>query len=214
MAASPYFAQYCTFKTADKTSGGYLLSADSLVGDIFDIVFETVNNMQQAQLRNRFGFVVGYFDPRTTHRLLLCQAEGWELHAILSLVLFNEKQEESSYWGEVAIMCFSPRYTNEFTTFMNGIAKEIRNGRRPAIDLKASTVESVIQKKGEWVPKDRETKFQVKPGNVIVKDHLKFDERLVEMARDKNIGCMIIGWAFIFAVIAFVIYVIWSILPF
>lgn len=206
MPSSPYFAQYCTFKSMDKTSGGYLLSADSLVGDIFDIVFETVDSKQQAQLRNRFGYVVGYFDSQTTHRLLRYQADKWELHAILSRVLFCSNQEDSYYWGEVAIICFSPRYHNEFTVFMNGLAKQIRGGRRPVVDLKPAMVNDVITKSGRWVPSDRETKFQVKPGNIIVKDHLKIDERLVEMARRKNVGCFIVGWAFIIGLIAVILY--------
>ena len=214
MAASPYFAQYCTFKTADKTSGSYLLSADSLVGDIFDIVFDVVDNRQQAQLQNRFGYIVGYFDQHITHKLLLCQAEGWELHAILSMVIYGQQDSDSFYWGEAAIMCFSPRYSDEFTTFMNGIAKQIRGGRRPVVDLKASTVNNIIENKGNWVIKDREPKFKVTPGNIVVKDHLKFDELLVEQARRKNIGCMIIGWAFIIAVVLLVLYIIRWFLPF
>lgn len=214
MPSSPYLARYCTFKSKDKTSGGYLLSADSLVGDVFDIVFETVDSMQQAQLRNRFGYTVGYFDHRTTHTLLRCQADGWELHAILSLVLFCQNNEDSYYWGEVALMCFSPRYHDELTRFMNSVAKQIGSGRRPAIDLKPSTVQSIIEKKGDWVIKDREPKFTVAPGNIIVKDHLKLDERFVEMARRKNVGCMIIGWAFIIGLAVLFLYLIRGFFPF
>ena len=213
MATLPYFARYTTFKTADKESGGYLLSADSLIGDVLSISFEVIDGRQVAILVNRFGHNVGKLDRSDTHELLLRQADGWEIHAILSAVLFSEGEGNGYYWGEVALMAFSKRHSREFNTFMQGICAELRKGRRPSIALKSSGVETVISTNGKWVPKDREPKRSLKAGTVVVKDHLKYDERLVEMARNKNIGCMIIGWAFIFLLVALVGVALWSIIP-
>ena len=210
MAASPYFAQYCTFKTTDKSSGAFLLSADSLIGDDMEIRFEVVDGRQVACLWNRFGHPVGQLDRSITHQLLLCQADGWELHAILSAVLFSEEGNSSYYWGEAAIMCFSKRYAKEFNAFKDGICKLLRSGKRPLITLKKQGIDSVISSGSAWIPKDREPKRKLEEGTIVVKDYLKYDERLVEMARNKNIGCMIIGWLFIFALIALAGYVIWN----
>ena len=214
MASSPCFAQYCTFQTADKDSGGYLLSADSLVGDLFDITFKTQDGVQTAFLNNRFGHEVGYFDRNITHKLLLFQADGWELHAILSAVFFSERDGGGYYWGEVALVCFSKRYSQEFTTFMEGISSQIRTSKRPALNLKPQTINNILESGGTWIPKDREPKRTMKEGTVVIKDYLKYDERLIEMARNRNIGCFIIGWAFIFALVAMALYIIWSLLPF
>lgn len=214
MAASPYFAQYCTFKTTDKSNGAFLLSADSLVGDVLEIRFEVIDGRQTACLWNRFGHPVGQLDRSITHQLLLCQADGWEMHAVLSAVLFTESGKSGYYWGEVAIFCFAKRYSDEFNAYMEGICKLLRNGKRPAVALKKQGVDTVIESKGSWVPKDREPKRRLESGTVVVKDYLKYDERLVELARNRNIGCMIIGWLFIFFLVAIAIYVIWLILPF
>lgn len=214
MAAGPYFAQYCTFKAGDKESGGYLLSADSLVGDRLDIVFELVGGRRTACLYNRFGHKVGYFDQQITHKLLLCQADGWDLHAILSAVLFSESEKGGHYGGEVALICYARRYAQEFDAFMDVVCKQLRGGRRPLISLKQQGIATVLESKGTWIPKDREPKRSLQPGTIVVKDYLKYDERLVEMARNKNIGCMIVGWVFIFALAALALYLIWNIVPF
>lgn len=214
MAASPYFAQYCTFKTDGREGGGYLLSADSLVGDLFDIVFEQVDGQRTACLHNKFGYRVGRFDQQITHKLLLCQADGWILHAILSAVFFSESKKSGYYWGEVALICYARRYAQEFDAFTDAICKQLRSGKRPLISLKQQDISTVLGSKGTWLPKDREPKRKLEPGTVVVKDYLKYDERLVEMAREKNIGCMVIGWAFIFALAALVFYIVWNIVPF
>ena len=213
MASSPYYAQYCTFKTTDKSGGAFLLSADSLIGDDLEIRFEVEDGRQVAFLWNRFGHLVGKLDRSITHQLLLCQADGWELHAILSAVLFSESENSGFYWGEVAIICFSKRYSDEFNNYLDGIRKLLRSGKRPLITLKKQGVDSVINSNGAWTPKDREPKIKLEPGTIVVKDYLKYDERLVEMARNRNIGCMIIGWLFIFALVALAGYVVWSIIP-
>lgn len=214
MTASPYFAQYCTFIALSKERGGYLLSADNLVGDMFEITFEMQEGQQVAALFNKFGYKVGFLDGKITHKLLLCKADGWELHAALSAVFFSEHKDGGYYWGEVAVMCFSRRNSESFTLFMEGICKELRKGRRPSINLKPQGVNTVIESKGNWVPKDKEEKRKLPSGTVVVKDMLKYDETLIEMARNKNIGCMIIGWAFIIALIALGIYMIWDFIPF
>ena len=199
MAVSPYYAEYCRFDTSDKTSGAYLIGADSLVGDEFKIVFETNSAGDTiAKLHNKFNREVGTFDKKTSYRLQVCKADDWELHAVLSAVfLSTDDTGAAHYSGEVAVMCFSRRYSTEFNTFLEGVSSKIAQGTRPVINLKSAALKTVIDSHGEWVPRDHEPKRKLPAGTVVVKDHLKQDEKMVELARKGNPGCMAAGWAFI-----------------
>lgn len=216
MAASPYYAEYCKFDTTDKTSGAHLLGADSLVGDELKIVFEhDENNDQYAKILNKFDKEVGVFDSKMSRRLLLCQADGWELHAVLSAVLVTTDDEGAAHYsGEAAVMCFSARYSDEFNTFLAGVARKIADGTRPAIDLNAPAIKNVIDSKGEWIPRNNEPKRKLEKGTVIVKDHLKHDEKMVEAARRGNPGCLAAGWGFIILLAAGAVYLLNSFLHF
>ena len=63
MQAERYFGTYARFETASKREAAALLGADNLVGDMFEIVFETEAGTSVAWLRNRFGGMIGYCDP-------------------------------------------------------------------------------------------------------------------------------------------------------
>lgn len=216
MAATPYYAEYCKFDTTDQTSGAHLLGADSLVGDELKIVFEhDQNNDQYAKILNKFDKEVGVFDSKTSRRLLLCQADGWELHAVLSAVLVNTDEEGAAhYFGEAAVVCFSKRYSAEFNAFLAGVAGKIAEGTRPAIGLNAPAIKSVIESNGAWLPRNNEPKRKLEKGTVVAKDHLKHDEKMIEAARKGNVGCMIVGWAFIILLCAGAVWLLDSFLHF
>lgn len=199
MAVIPYCAEYCRFDTEGESSGAYLLGADSIVGDLLEIIFETnEENQSIAKLRNRFGKEVGFFDKGTTYRLLLCQADGWEVHAILSAVFLSTSAEGGAHYsGEAIVMCFSKRYSKEFNVFMDGIRDLASDGKRPDVELKTTMIRNVIDKGGNWIPQDSAPKRKLDPGTVIVKNYIKPDEKMIEMARNRNVGCMAVGWFFI-----------------
>ena len=179
MAVSPYYAEYCSFKTTDKTSGAHLIGADSLVGDRLKIVFKpNQDNDMVAWVYNKFDKEVGVFDNRVSRRLQLCQADGWEIHAVLSAVLVSTGEDGGAHYsGEAAVMCFSKRYSEEFNTFLDGVAGKIAEGTRPALSLKAPAIKNVIESHGQWLPRDNEPKRKLSKGEAVVKDHLKQDEK-------------------------------------
>ena len=65
MADIPYFGTYARFDTASKKDAAVLLGADNLVGDVFDIEFVTEDGVRTAWMKNRFGAMVGFFEPGT-----------------------------------------------------------------------------------------------------------------------------------------------------
>lgn len=216
MAVSPYYAEYCSFKTTDKTSGAHLIGADSLVGDRLKIVFKpNQDNDMVAWVYNKFDKEVGVFDNRISRRLQLCQADGWEIHAVLSAVLVSTGEDGGAHYsGEAAVMCFSKRHSEEFNTFLNGVAGKIAEGTRPALSLKAPAIKNVIESHGQWLPRDNEPKRKLSKGEAVVKDHLKQDEKMIELARKGNPGCMAVGWGFIILLVLGAIWLLNSFLHF
>lgn len=210
MAVTPYYAEYCRFDTQGKSNGAFLIGADSLVGDLFKIVFETNDEGKTvAKLHNKFDMEVGVFDNRATYRLQLCQADGWEVHAILSAVFLSTAEDGGAHYsGEALLMCFSKRYSEEFNIFMDGVRKQIANGKRPDVDLKPAALREMIDAGGNWTPTDYAPKRKLESGTVVVKDYMKHDEKMIEMARDRNAGCMAVGWAFIIIVIVGIIWLL------
>jgi hypothetical protein len=205
MAMLPYYGTYCRFTTKDKKDGSILTGADNLVGDVFDIVFQQEEDCQTAWMKNRFGAIVGRFDEDMTQQLLLCQARKWRLQAILVSVYFTEKPAPGSYWGEAAIVCYSPNDAFSFDRFMRGVGSLIAEGIRPDIDLGRTGFEHVVSSEGAWVPDGRVPKIDPGTGSILMKSHLTFNEKMVEKARNRNPGCLFLGWVFLLAVIALIV---------
>ena len=111
-------------------------------------------------------------------------------------------------------MCFSKRYSEEFNTFLNGVAGKIAEGTRPALSLKAPAIKNVIESHGQWLPRDNEPKRKLSKGEAVVKDHLKQDEKMIELARKGNPGCMAVGWGFIILLVLGAIWLLNSFLHF
>jgi len=210
MAMLPYFGTYCRFTTKGKKDGSVLTGADNLVGDVFDIVFQTEEDCQTAWIKNRFGAVIGCFDKEATQQLLLCQARKWKLQAILVSVYYTEKPAPGSYWGEVAIVCYSPHDALAFDRFLHGIGSLINEGVRPDIDLGRTGFEHVVSSDGEWVPEGRVPKMDPGPGSILLKSHLTFNEKMIEKARHRNPGCLFAGWVFLFAIIVLAVFALKS----
>lgn len=210
MAASPYYGTYCRFRTANKKDGSLLMGADNLVGDVFDIVFKQDGVETVAWLRNRFEQEIGFFDTETSNELQLCAAKSWELHAVLTSVYFTESPEPGFYWGEAAVICYSKKDADTFGTFLQGVAGMISEGVRPDVHLGADRLQNVIDSKGSWLPEGRVPKIDVPKGTARLKDHCTFNEKMIEKARQRNVGCMIIGWVFLLAVVALIVFAIKS----
>ncbi len=148
-----YFGTYARFDTLSKKDAATLLGADNLVGDVFDIVFQTEDGVSTAWMKNRFGGLVGYFDPSFSRKLSVFAARGWNLRALLSFVAFTDKPEPGHYWGQAAVICYDPSLEQTLSPFIASTASRLSDGVRPDVDLGEQAVEQLISSDGAWNPK-------------------------------------------------------------
>ena len=202
MQSERYFGTYARFETKSKKDASALLGADNLVGDVFDIVFIEEDGINIAWMKNRFGCLAGYFDAALSRRLSIFKARGWDPKALLSFVAFTDSPDPGHYWGQAAIICYDPAFSEPFSTFVQGLSARLSDGIRPDVDLGTQAVDSVLQSNGTWQPKKTIPLPSREKGTVIMKSRRKMNEKLIEQGRKGNKGCYVVSWAFIFALVA------------
>ena len=201
-----YTGFYTRFDTPSKKDAAVLLGADNLVGDLFDVEFVTEEGTAVAWMVNRFGNRVAFFDADTTRRLRVLHARDWKIKALLSFVAFTDSPEPGEYWGEAAVLCFSPEHEQAFNTFADNIAKRLMEGIRPEVDLGEQGVKQILESNGTWSPAKTVPLPTKKPGTVIMKGRRKMSEKLIEQGRKGNKGCYVVSWVFILAVVALALF--------
>ena len=187
-----YYGEYVRFSTADKKVGAALAGPDNAVGDIGTIEFVLDDSKKQiAWLKNPYGQLVGFLNNHDSYNAAVMAAKGWELHYVLSFTAYSEEPDPGEYWGQVALIAFAPRYAEEFNVFLKAFAKAAGDGSRP--DPK-------------WKPS---SKIKIPRGGgrtAILKDHRSVHDSMLDAARSKKVGCYIISWAFILAVVTLVVW--------
>ena len=206
MADFPYYGTYARFDTLEKKDGAILMNADSIVGDRYEIEIAREDGTRRAWLKNRFGARVGFFDDDMTHELSLCEAKGWTLVGILSFAAFSEMPEPGVYWGQAAIIAYDPLQKDIVDPFIERVRKLISQGIRPQISLGAGALEQLQAAPDSWVPTERVDFPPREKGTVILKSREKVSEKLIEQGRQKNIGCYIVSWIFLLAVVAMLMF--------
>lgn len=206
MADIPYFGTYARFDTASKKDAAVLLGADNLVGDVFDIEFVTEDGVRTAWMKNRFGAMVGFFEPGTSRDLSLCEARGFRMQALLSFIAYSESPEPGEYWGEAAIICYDPKDAEAFECFTGNIATRMMDGIRPEVDLGEQGYAKVVESKGTWKPTKTVSLPSKQAGVAILKTRRSVSEKMIEQGRKGNKGCYILSWVFLLALIAGVIF--------
>lgn len=206
MQAERYFGTYARFETTSKRDAAALLGADNLVGGAFDIVFETEDGATVAYMKNRFGSLIGYFDPDFSRQLKIFVARSWKVQAILSFVAFTDAPKPGHYWGQAAIMCYDENYEQQFARFAAAVAKRLADGTRPDIALGEQGIDQVLASEGSWTPKDTVRPPEKEEGTVIVKGSRKLSERLIEQGRKGNKGCYAASWVFLLALVALALF--------
>lgn len=199
MANADYYATYCRFHAQDAKESVVLFGSDCLVGDIWTIDIPAADGRSCAQLVNRFDTVVGHLDIDMTEQVQLAQARGWAARAILASVYITDTDDSAEYWGEVVVMCFTPN--TPYETFVHTVAQALADGVRPNVDLGKAGAEQVVASNGSWLPETRVPKIETPRGSALVKDALSFNEKMVEAARAGNLGCLVVGWLFIAALV-------------
>lgn len=206
MADIPYFGTYARFDTASKKDAAVLLGADNLVGDVFDIEFVTEDGVRTAWMKNRFGAMVGFFEPGTSRDLSLCEARGFRMQALLSFIAYSESPEPGEYWGEAAIICYDPEDAEAFECFTGNIAARMMDGIRPEVDLGEQGYAKVVESKGTWKPTKTVSLPSKQAGVAILKTRRSVSEKMIEQGRKGNKGCYILSWVFLLALIAGIIF--------
>lgn len=196
-----YFGSYQKLDPESKKEGALLLSADNIIGDRYEIVFE--DDLAWAQ--NRFGAKIGHFSIDFSRQLRILNARDWNLTAVLSLVAYSTEHEPGKYWAEMAVICYEPRYEAQFDVFITTISSMLAEGIRPEIDLGEQAVSKVIDSNGSWKPDMRADKPKKESGTVVMKSQRKMSESLIEKGRAGNPGCYVVSIAFIVAVVAAII---------
>lgn len=136
-----YFGTYQTFRTVSKKDAAVLMGSNTLVGDRYRINLTMDEGVHRAWLINKFNETIGYFDDSFSRELSLLAAEGLELVGILSFVAFTETPEPGEYWGQAAVIGYSPHYAEEFNRFIDGVCGLIGKGIRPKLALKGPAVD-------------------------------------------------------------------------
>lgn len=198
-----YFGQYMPFKTKTKREGLFLTNADNLIGDEYTISFEVEEGRTVAWLINRFGDKVGFFSPSDTYTLDVYRAREWNLHALLSLVLFTDEHDDQpgAYWGEMAVIACPNRYEEEISTYIEGLKAELAKGVRPEVDLTVVQIDEMLAKGGNWISSDHRSSWKQEKGTVVMKESRSLLEGVIEEGRKGNVGCYIVSYAFIAALV-------------
>lgn len=200
-----YYGAYADFQTESKRDGAILMNADCIVGDRYEIEIANEGGKRTAWLKNKFGARVGYFDEKTCYELSLCEAKGWKLVGILSFVAFSENPEPGRYWGQAAVVSYPATEEELFDPFVDRVRKLISQGTRPQLDLGQQALNELRQSPDAWVPNGREDMPARDRGTVILKSREKFSEKMIEQGRKKNVGCYIVSWVFLLAVVTLVL---------
>ena len=195
-----YTGFYCRYETVDKATGSLLRGPDNIVGDDFEVFFKTEDDRVVAWLKNKFDKEVAYLDVEGSRKLQLAAARNQTIRALLSFVAYTDEPDPGMYWGEVAVFCFNPAYADEMNAFVDRCAVKLGEGIRPNIDLGRSGIEKIFTEEN-WLPKEIVPLPDKKVGMAVLKSSRLMSEKMIEQGRNKNIGCYIISWAFIIAVV-------------
>lgn len=203
-----YFGTYAIGKPTTKEEAGRLLGADNIIGDIYKIVTEMNDGKHVAKVLNRFGNTPCKFDEEISKQLSLNEAKGFRSYVILTCVGFTQREGEGEHWAEFAIISFPDSEIDTWSVFVDEVSKAIKNDKRPEIDLSLEDVQNIIDRKGHFVPTTQHPKIEKKRGRIILKSRVKFTDKMIEHGRNKNPGCYILGWVFLLAVVALIVFLI------
>ena len=170
-----YFGSYQKIEPSSKKEGALLLSADNIIGDSYEIIFDG----DTAWVKNRFGARVGHFTIDFSRQLRVSNARGWKFTALLSLVAFTQEPEPGTYWAEMAVLCFEPQYESSITEFSKSISSMLAEGIRPEINLGEQAISKVIESNGIWKPDMRSSRPKSENGTVVMKSQRKMSESLI-----------------------------------
>lgn len=206
------FCKYAVATPKTHEDVGSLLNADNIVGDISCVDISFVDGKHVASVVNRFNKSPACFDEKTSKELAICEAESTKIRAILTQVGFTEGREDSNYWAEYALFCYNPSDEELFKPFIDFYCIQASKGTRLDLNISSQDIEKIISSKGKIFPKNTLSSSKKTKGTVVLKSKKKLQDSLIEKGRERNIGCMISGWAFLLLVVSLFIFIIYKIL--
>lgn len=210
MPHSHYYGTYTTFICTDNKRAGILLGADCIIGDELSLLPQWGDKGYCIQVQTRFDQIIGYLDnPLVQEQIQLAYARNWTVTARVASIFYEEDPKPGHYGGEVVIFAYPLSEHETFSKFSNYVGKKLSEGIRPTVDLSPAGIDQLKQHNGIWIPSTRQAKLR-KPGAVFLKTEITLHERLVEQARKKSIGCMIIGWGFIFVITCIILWILFK----
>lgn len=213
MAQDLYSGEYVKFYAVSEKGAGDFMGADNLVGDAFEIAIKDENDEYRAYLVNKFGATIGYLEASKVRDVQLAQAKGWRSVAYLSFIAFTEgkgDEEPGYYWGEMAVLLYDSKLDAPMKAFSKKLSSTMADGGRPQVDFGDKAVEQLVSSNGKWFPTGKKAMPKMKKGSTIIKDHRTPNERLIEQSRSGNKGCYVVSYAFIFLIVAGLIYLLHS----
>lgn len=210
-----FYGKYVIGKATSKISGGELLSADNIIGDVYDIVCEYNNGIYITYARNRFNKKPCYFDEDVSRETYILKNKGFRLFAILTLVGFtySDDEENSNYWAEFALIGFKESDNDIFLPFVEAFTNEIDKGVRPTLDFSNENIKE-IQDGNYSVLNSKQPLPKKEKGTVFMKTHRKISEKFIEMGRKKKLGCYLVSILFLFVIVIVVFLIIKMIIGF
>ena len=209
-----FFAKYARATAQNKEQAAKLLNSDNIIGDCYELKTKIVEGEHKAIALNRFGDSPAFFDEDIAREIDLCKAKGLKTVAYLSLIGFTETNSEakeakpSNYWADFLIIGYSPAYKDEFETFLNNVSKALSNGKRPDLSINQEEFDKIVDSKGKWFPTKTISAPKKEKGTVILRSRMTARDKVIEQGRNKNIGCYILSWVFLLAVVTGIIYLI------
>ena len=190
-----YFGTYERFEVADDEDIGRVLSADNSVGDVYDIELSLEDGLYTGSLINAYGQRIGYFDHGFSKRLAVMSAEGIVEKALLSYIAYTADGDSGRYWGEMAVICYDPAFSEQFERFMGKVSARIADDVRPKLDLDREAVDRIIDANGDWLPSQSTILPDAGKDKAYIKRRKRFNERLADQGRAGNKGCYAASWA-------------------
>ena len=211
-ASDVYFGSYTRFQTPDKQTGAIIAGSDYAVGDCGEVVWQLDEKKhQQAWLKNPYGQTFAYLEPFGFVQAGHLSRQRFGKYDTCSASPPTAKNPTPASTGaRRRFFAYSPRHADRFDRFVKVFAQTAADGSRPDPALNPASIAKVIADPESWNPSN---KVKIPKGSgqtVILKDHRSIHDKMLDKGRSGNVGCYIVSWAFIFAVIALVVWFVHS----
>ncbi|MDR0888894.1 MAG: hypothetical protein LBM21_03240 [Coriobacteriales bacterium] len=138
--------------------------------------------------------------------------DGWHVHMVVCLVMYEK--DVKSFKAEVACMCYCPQddgVNAAMDNFIRNMAKRIKSGDHPGLGLSQAEFSRVIKSDGQWCLTKAAPLPKRKDGVMVFKRKRTWTEYIVGFAGEHQRGCNLLAILFWLALIALIVFIVWSV---